>query len=103
MSSIEQRIGALERQTESKAKHKQVLFDSNNMQLDAAVIRMPTADVEGLARLPDGSEMPILHESGWQSIQIMIASADCDEKATDGKLRVRRDDVHSVILEYAES
>jgi len=99
--SLEHRVSKLEVEAKSKIVDLKsvLLFDSNSVRVDAEMVRMPTPDLEGLARLPDGSEMPILFEVNWQDIMFVMPK---DEETSDGKLRVRRGDVRQFIVDYGD-
>lgn len=62
--SIKSRLERLEKQMRS-ADHNIVIFDEKLSFVDAEILRLPTPEAEGLAELPDGSQMPILYEYGW--------------------------------------
>jgi hypothetical protein len=65
--NIESRLGKLEIRImeKHKAKGDIVLYNEYGKLVDGVVIKMPTSEAEGLARLPEGIEQAIVYEDNW--------------------------------------
>jgi hypothetical protein len=62
MKSIEGRIDRLEERTRGRDGDL-VLVDAKGNVVEAWILQKPTAKIEGIAVLPDGSEMPIANDA----------------------------------------
>ena len=63
--NIAGRLKKLEAQAVFRDKGDIILFDEYGKCVDAEIVRKPTLDIEGIAKLADGSEMPIIFEADW--------------------------------------
>lgn len=81
---------------EDQAHNEIILVDSEAHEIAGQVIRMPTEDKPGEARLSDGSVRAIIFESDWQSIDVMTGHAD---QEPEPNLRIRCGDVRLWIEE----
>lgn len=66
--NLESRLNKLEIRILEKHKEKGdiVLYNEYGNVVDAIVVKMPTAECEGLARLTDGTEQAIIYEEDWE-------------------------------------
>ena len=62
------------------------IYDANGVEVQAEVISKPTPEVDGLARLPDGTEIAIVYDYG---LEIKVAGEPEVEK-DEGKLYYRQ-------------
>lgn len=63
--NIAGRLRKIESQLSVKDKGEIILYNEYGKSVDAEIIRKPTPEAEGLAKLADGSEMPIIYEESW--------------------------------------
>jgi hypothetical protein len=65
--NIESRLNKIEIRImeKHKAKGDIVLYNEYGKVVDGVVIKMPTSEAEGLARLPEGIEQAIVYEDNW--------------------------------------
>lgn len=65
--NIESRLNKVEIRIMEKHKTKGdiVLYNEYGKLADGVVIKMPTSEAEGLARLPEGIEQAIVYEDSW--------------------------------------
>lgn len=49
-----------------KSKGEIVLYDEFGEQVEGRIASMPSIEKDGLAKLADGTEKPIVYESNWQ-------------------------------------
>jgi hypothetical protein len=77
------RLGRIENHIKSKQSEKGfiVLYNEYGKLIDGVVIKMPTVEADGKARLPDGSEMPIIYEAHWNS-WVCVFLFDLDNRLT---------------------
>jgi len=82
MNMIEKKLQKLETLIKSKQVEKGfiVLYNEYGKRVDGVVVKMPTSNSEGVARLADGTEQAILYEHNWKhGIDIFIVNPDGDK------------------------
>jgi len=94
IKSLEKRVEALENEIAAKTKPPR-LFDWECNEIgNAEILRMPTGEREGLARLANGSEMPIILEKVYDDSEISVIWR---RKSTAGKLRAKRGETVCIV------
>jgi hypothetical protein len=76
------RLAKIEGLIKSKQSEKGVivLYNEYGKLIDGVVVKMPTVEAEGLARLPDGSEMPIIFDPDWDGMVDVWIFNSSDDK-----------------------
>lgn len=96
MKSVESRVERLEKTAAGKALEPGdlLIIDDTDQKVEAVVVKMPTPEADGLARLPDGTEPAIMYESNWRDIDDVFTVVFLDTKPDpQAKLRIRRGDL----------
>ena len=94
--SLERRIDRVEKQMGHKASSDFALFDSDDNEVWAELLEMPTAGSEGLARFADGSVMPVVLQDG----SAVVVNVAMGEPKAD-RLYYRRRDAVIVVSHIA--
>lgn len=77
MNTREKRLDKLESIIKLQDKGGIVLYDEHGKRVEAVIQKMPTVEVEGMAKLADGPEMPIIFEKNWNCLsEILLRGAD---------------------------
>ena len=90
--SIRTRIEKLERQSKEKADTACALYNARGDEVEAEIVTMPAHKVEGLARLSDGTQVPVVYDA--YVIRVRLPSdfegMEDEPQLDEGKLYYRR-------------
>ena len=101
MKSVESRIEKLEKSTAGKALEPSelLIIDDTDQKAEGVIVRMPTPEADGIARLADGTERAVMYESDWRDIDYAFPIVFLDTRSDpEAKLRIRRGDIAYCML-----
>lgn len=78
------RLAKLEAKAQESEGQALELYDIHGDKIDARIVKMPTAEEYGMARLESGETMEIAPEIGWR--EVILATADIEERPADYEL-----------------
>jgi len=98
--NLSSRLDKIENLVKSRQVEKSLiaLYNEFGKPVDGEVVKMPMSEAEGVARLADGTEKPIIYEAGWNNgidifqDETLIIDNETEIDDVSGKLIIRNKD-----------